>query len=472
MLVALQLVTVAAVPLNVTVLVPCVDPKFVPVIVTAVPTGPEVGDRLVMLGADDTVKLTPLLATPPTVTTTFPVVAPLGTDVAMLVALQLVTVAAVPLNVTVLVPCVDPKFVPVIVTAVPTGPEVGDRLVMLGADDTVKLTPLLATPPTVTTTFPVVAPLGTDVAMLVALQLVTVAAVPLNVTVLVPCVDPKFVPVIVTAVPTGPEVGDRLVMLGADDTVKLTPLLATPPTFTTTFPVVAPLGTDVAMLVALQLVTVAAVPLNVTVLVPCVDPKFVPVIVTAVPTGPEVGDRLVMLGADDTVKLTPLLATPPTFTTTFPVVAPLGTDVAMLVALQLVTVAAVPLNVTVLVPCVDPKFVPVIVTAVPTGPEVGDRLVMLGADDTVKLTPLLATPPTFTTTFPVVAPLGTDVAMLVALQLVTVAAVPLNVTVLVPCVDPKFAPVIVTAVPTGPEVGDRLVMLGGVTPVCGTFGKT
>ena len=41
-------------------------------------------------------------------------------------------------------------------------PDVGLRLVMLGAGTvTVKLTPLLATPPTVTTTFPVVAPLGT-----------------------------------------------------------------------------------------------------------------------------------------------------------------------------------------------------------------------------------------------------------------------------------------------------------------------
>ena len=392
-------------------------------------------------------KATPLLATPPTVTTTFPVVAPAGTDVAMLVALQLVVVAVVPLNVTV---PVDPKFVPVIVTAVPTAPEVGDRLVMLGADVTVKLTPLLATPPTVTTTFPVVAPAGTDVAMLVALQLVVVAVVPLNFTV---PVDPKFVPVIVTAVPTAPEVGDRLVMLGADVTVKLTPLLATPPTVTTTFPVVAPAGTDVAMLVALQLVVVAVVPLNFTV---PVDPKFVPVIVTAVPTAPEVGDRLVMLGADVTVKLTPLLATPPTVTTTFPVVAPAGTDVAMLVALQLVVVAVVPLNVTV---PVDPKFVPVIVTAVPTAPEVGDRLVMLGADVTVKLTPLLATPPTVTTTFPVVAPAGTDVAMLVALQLVVVAVVPLNVTV---PVDPKFVPVIVTAVPTAPEVGFRLVIVGAL----------
>ena len=53
-------------------------------------------------------------------------------------------------------------------------------------------------------------------------------------------------------------------------------------------------------------------------------------------------------------------------------------------------------------------------------------------DITVKLTALLATPPTVTTTFPVVAPVGTVVVMLVALQLVTVASVPLNVTVLVP----------------------------------------
>src|SRR6201981_1069586 len=123
----------------------------------------------------------------------------------------------------------------------------------------------------------------------------------------------------------------------------------------------------------------------------------------------------------------------------------------MLVALQLVTVAAVPLKVTVLVPCVDPKFVPVIVTAVPTGPEVGDRLVILGVDDTVKLTPLLATPPTVTTTFPVVAPVGTDVAMLVALQLVTVAVVPLKVIVSAPCGDREFISVVVISVHNGPE---------------------
>jgi hypothetical protein len=48
--------------------------------------------------------------------------------------------------------------------------------------------------------------------------------------------------------------------------------------------------------------------------------------------------------------------------------------------------------------------------------------------------------------------------MLVALQLVGVATVPLKV--IVPCVAPKFLPVIVTKVPTAPEFGLRLVMLG------------
>ncbi len=70
------------------------------------------------------------------------------------------------------------------------------------------------------------------------------------------------------------------------------------------------------------------------------------------------------------------------------------------------------------------------VTEVPTGPEVGERLFILGV--TVKVTPLLACPLTVTTTGPVVAATGTGTAMLVALQLVGVAVVPLKVTVLVP----------------------------------------
>jgi hypothetical protein len=74
----------------------------------------------------------------------------------------------------------------------------------------------------------------------------------------------------------------------------------------------------------------------------------------------------------------------------------------------------------------------VIVTDVPTVPEVGDRVVMLGVGVTVNETPLLATPLTVTTTFPVVAPVGTGALIEVELQLLGVAVVPLNFTVLVP----------------------------------------
>ena len=337
------------------------------------------------------------------------------------------------MKVTVLVPWLEPKFTPDIVTGVPTGPEVGETLDIWGTDVTVNPTPLLATPPTVTTTAPEVAPVGTGVTMLVAVHVVGDAEVPLNLTVLTPCVEPKFAPVIVTVVPTAPRFGDKLVMLGAGTTVNVTPLLAKPATLTTTGPVVAPFGTVVAMLVAPQLVGRARIPLNVTMLVPWVDPKFVPVIVTDVPTEPEVTDKLVMLGAGVvTVKVTPLLAAPETVTTTFPVVAPFGAGAMIWLILQLVGVVSVPLNLTVLVPWVAPKFVPVIMTEVPIAPDVGDKPVMLGAAETVNVKQLLATPLTVTMTQPVVEPVGTGTTMLVALQLVGVAGVPLNVTVLVP----------------------------------------
>ena len=68
-------------------------------------------------------------------------------------------VAAVPLNATAVAPV---KFVPLIVTLVPTGPLVGAKLVMVGAAMTVKLVALVAVPPgVVTLSGPVVAPVGT-----------------------------------------------------------------------------------------------------------------------------------------------------------------------------------------------------------------------------------------------------------------------------------------------------------------------
>jgi len=58
---------------------------------------------------------------------------------------------------------------------------------------------------------------------------------------------------------------------------------------------------------------------------------------------------------------------------------------AIEVLLQLLAVAVAPLNVTVLVPCVEPKFVPAIVTDVPAIPEDGERLVIVGGGFTVKV---------------------------------------------------------------------------------------
>lgn len=104
-----------------------------------------------------------------------------------------------------------------------------------------------------------------------------------------------------------------------------------------------------------------------------------------------------------------------------------------------------------MVPMVGPKFVPVMVMMPPIGPDEGVTLAILGGGVTLKATPLLATPPTVTTTLPVVAPVGTSTSMLVALQLLAVPAeTPLNVTVLLPCGVPKFEPVTVIFAPTGP----------------------
>jgi len=81
---------------------------------------------------------------------------------------------------------------------------------------------------------------------------------------------------------------------------------------------------------------------------------------------------------------------------------------------------------------VAPNPEPVIVTAVPAGPDKGLRLVIRGA--TVKLRELLALPATVTTTFagPAVTPVGTFTWMLVLLQPSAIADTPLNVTVLFP----------------------------------------
>lgn len=167
---------------------------------------------------------------------------------------------------------------------------------------------MLANPPTVTITFPVVVPAGTVTAMKLGSHDVAVATVPLKVTVLVPWEVPNPLPVIVTEEPTAPVVGVSAEMLGM--TVKGAPLLVAPPTVTTIFPVPAPAGTGAVMLFVDQEVGVAAIPKNETVLDPCVGPNPAPAMLTGVPTAPDVGLRLEMLGT--TVKATVLLAWLPT----------------------------------------------------------------------------------------------------------------------------------------------------------------
>jgi len=187
------------------------------------------------------------------------------------------------------------------------------------------------------------------------------------------------------------------------------------------------------MLVLLQDATGTVVPESATVLAPWVAPKPDPEMVTNVPMFPELGEIPLRFNADVTVKVCPLLAPPPTVTTTFPVVAPAGTGSTIDVADQLVIeAAAVPLKNTVLVPWVDPK---------PCSrnrngrPDRSGRWIQAGDArcwQQVKLTPLLATPLTVTTTFPLVAPAGTGTAIVASVQLDGEAGAPLNVTVLVP----------------------------------------
>jgi hypothetical protein len=136
-------------------------------------------------------------------------------------------------------------------------------------------------------------------------------------------------------------------------------------------------------------------------------------------------------GVGVTVKFTPLLAMPLTVTTTLPVVAPLGTGTVMLLSPQPVGVPAVPLNITVLVPCVTPKLVPVIVTDVAGGPDVGFRAVIAGV--TWNTAMLLVNPPTVTCTPAVPTDkLPAVTTKLELLQPVGAATVPPKVTVLEP----------------------------------------
>jgi hypothetical protein len=447
---------VVPVPLKSTVVAPV---KPVPVIVTLVPTGPLIGEKLPIVSCT-TIKVVRLVAVPTgVVTLIIPLVAPEGTVAMIDVLDKTLKLAFTPLNLTAVAPL---KFVPVIVTLVPSGPLMGKKPLIAGTllpVVTVKLLELVAVSTGVVTLIgPVVAPEGTVALIRVVEATLKVELTLLNCTAVVPL---KLVPVIATLVPTGPLVGVKKEIVGELSplaTVKLAMLVAVPAWFVTLiFPVVVPSGTVVVIDVPDTTLKVALIPLNLTAVA---SVKFVPVIVTLVPTDPIVGVKEVMVGSWSTVKLVALVAEPPEVVTLIgPVVAPAGTVVVIDVSdTTLKTEALTPLNLTAVAPV---KFVPVIVTLVPTDPIVGVKEVMVGSWSTVKLVALI-TPcgaaRLITVIFPVAAPTGT--VALIEVGEMTVGApalVPLNWTSVTLS---RFVPEIDTLVPTKPLEGEKLEIVG------------
>ena len=202
--------------------------------------------------------------------------------------------------------------------------------------------------------------------------------------------------------------------------------------------------------------------------------KFVPVMITVVPTGPELGVKEVMVGRVPvvTVKFVALVAVlPATVTVILPVVAPAGTVVVIDVAVLAVTTAVVPLNLTVLLTGVVLKFVPFMVTVVPTAPLVGVKLDIVGNEGavTMKLVALGAVMQFVVTEMgPVIALVGTVVVMLVAVLAVTVAVLLLkNLTILLAGIVLKLVPVNVTVLPMEPLEGEKDDIVGDEAAVPG-----
>src|SRR5450631_1606224 len=114
------------------------------------------------------------------------------------------------------------------------------------------------------------------------------------------------------------------------------------------------------------------------------------------------------------------------------------------------------------------KPVPDIVIAVPEGPELGVKELMVGttAGVTVKSELVTATPAgVITETGPEVAPFGTTAVIETSVLAAKLGdKMPLNLTAAV-CASP--VPVIATLAPGGPLVASKDVMVGGTTPEAG-----
>ena len=238
-----------------------------------------------------------------------------------------------------------------------------------------------------------------------------------------------MVPVIFTVAPIAPLRGRKSISVGVDNTLKSVLLLTIIPfNVSEIFPVVASAGTDVVMLVVVEAVTVDNVPLNLTILFAGIALNPVPIIDTAAVKAPPVGVKLVIVGVGKTVKFPMLvIVIPLTLREIGPVIALAGTIAVILKAVDATTVALTPLNDTTLSAGVRLKLVPEIVMVAPTAAPEGLNPVMVGVGNTVKsLALVINTPLTAIDSFPVVAPTGTVVVMLVVVDERINAVVVLN----------------------------------------------
>ena len=317
---------------------------------------------------------------------------------------------------------------------------------------TVKLPALVDVPPgVVTVSRPVVAPAGTIAWIEVSEVTAKLALTPLNVTEVAP-VNP--VPLIDTAVPTGPLAGAKPLIAGGGITVNALLLVAVPAGVVTPIcPVVAPAGAVAWIAVSEVTEKLALTPLNVTAVAPL---KLEPLIDTLVPTGPLAGAKPEMAGGGTTVKALLLVAVPAGVVTAIgPVAAPAGAVAWIAVSEVTVKLALTPLNVTAVAPL---KLVPLIETWVPAGPLAGAKPEMDGGGTTVNALALVAVPAGVVTAIgPVAAPAGAVAWIAVSEVTVKLALTPLKVTAVAP---PRFVPLIETLVPTGPLAGVKLAIVG------------
>src|SRR4051794_7750270 len=192
--------------------------------------------------------------------------------------------------------------------------------------------------------------------------------------------------------------------------------------------------------------------------------RFVPMIVTLVPTGPEAGENDVIVGGRATSKFRVVVAVPPgVVTASLPGVAVIGTDVVICVPASLTSKSApgaptlTPLNVT----CVAPvNEYPKIVTGPPRFCCSVLTSVILG---TTLNVPLLCGPSpaaSWSWSFPVTAVAG--IVTLIWLPDWTGApmSTPPRVT---PSTYARFVPLMVTVVPAVPELGENELTAAGRT---------